>query len=49
MSNALLARQILETVNQLPDEQAREVLDFAAFVARRHRAHPALQHRDRQP
>ena len=38
MSNALLARQILEAVNQLPDEQAREVLEFAAFVARRHRA-----------
>ncbi len=38
MSNALLARQILEAVNQLPDEQAREVLDFPAFVAQRHRA-----------
>jgi hypothetical protein len=37
MSNALLAQQILETVNQLPNAQAREVLDFAAFVAKRNR------------
>lgn len=37
MSNALLAQKILETVNLLPDEQAREVLNFAAFVAQRNR------------
>ena len=37
MSNAVLAQQILEAVNQLPDEQCREVLDFADFVARRNR------------
>ena len=37
MSNALLTQKILETVNLLPDEQAREVLDFAAFVAQRTR------------
>jgi hypothetical protein len=37
MSNALLGQEILEAVSQLPDDQAREVLDFAAFVAQRNR------------
>jgi hypothetical protein len=37
MGNAVFAQQILEAVNQLPDEQCREVLDFAAFVARSNR------------
>ena len=37
MGNAVFAQQILEAVNQLPDEQCREVLDFAVFVARRNR------------
>ena len=35
MRNALLTQKILETVSQLPDDQAREVLDFATFVAQR--------------
>jgi len=35
MRNALLAQKILETVSQLPDDKACEVLDFAAFVAQR--------------
>lgn len=35
MSNAVLAQQILDTVNRLPDVQAREVLDFANFIAQK--------------
>ena len=35
MSNAALAQQIFEAVSRLPDEQAREVLDFAAFIEHR--------------
>ncbi len=35
MRNALLTQKILETVSQLPDDQAREVLDFATFVSQR--------------
>ena len=38
MGNVLLARHSLETANQRPDEQSREALDCAAFVAQRHRA-----------
>ena len=37
MRNALLTQKILETVSQLPDDQAREVLDFATFVSQRNR------------
>ena len=37
MRNALLTQKILETVSQLPDDQVREVLDFATFVSQRNR------------
>ena len=35
MSNAALAQRVFETVSRLPDAQAREVLDFAAFMEQR--------------
>ena len=37
MRNALLTQKILETVSQLPADQAREVLDFATLVSQRNR------------
>lgn len=37
MSNPALAQKIFEAVKVLPDAQASEVLDFAAFVAQRAR------------
>lgn len=37
MSNAALAQKVFEAVQSLPDAQAREVLDFATFVAQRAR------------
>lgn len=35
MTNAVLAQQILETVNRLPETEAREVLDFATYLESR--------------
>lgn len=36
MSNTALAQKIFESVQSLPDTQAREVLDFVLFLQSKH-------------
>ncbi len=36
MSRRQLVEQVMQTINQLPDDKVNEVVDFASFMLKRH-------------